>query len=146
MSSRRKQRHLREIHIESDNVGVQDFVLLEDFRNEEAFIDNLKQRFHKDLIYTYISNVVVSVNPYHQLPIYSPEHIRIYQNVNLYELPPHLFALADQAYRSMRDELLDQCILISGESGAGKTGMCLILTLMAELCFTDTFTVNCQFP
>ena len=78
----------------------------------------------------------VSVNPYCELSIYSSDHIRMYYNVNLYELPPHVFvpcaitlpsadprrfAIADQAYRSMRDELLDQCILISGESGAGKT-------------------------
>ncbi|EGD72824.1 MYO1C protein [Salpingoeca rosetta] len=118
---RRHGRHLRDIHSEADNVGVQDFVLLEDFQSEDAFIENLRVRFQKDLIYTYISNVVVSVNPYHQLPIYTPDYISIYQNVNLYELPPHVFALADQAYRSMRDELLDQCILISGESGAGKT-------------------------
>ncbi|EDQ89910.1 uncharacterized protein MONBRDRAFT_16848 [Monosiga brevicollis MX1] len=114
-------RALRETHCENDNVGVQDFVLLENFRNEDAFMNNLKQRFQKDIIYTYIGNVCVSVNPYHQLDIYSKDHIEMYQNVNLYELPPHIFAVADQAYRSMRDELLDQVILISGESGAGKT-------------------------
>ena len=45
----------------------------------------------------------------------------MYSNVNLYELPPHVYGVADQAYRAMRDELLDQCILITGESGAGKT-------------------------
>ena len=114
-------RPLRDLHAESDRVGVQDFVLLENYRSEEAFLDNLQQRFKADLIYTYIGNVCVSMNPYHQLSIYSDEHIKIYQNVNLYELPPHVFAVADQAYRSMREELLDQCILISGESGAGKT-------------------------
>jgi myosin-1 len=57
---------------------------------------------------SYIGNVCVSVNPYHQLDIYSNDHISIYQNMNLYELPPHVFAISDQAYRSMRDELLDQ--------------------------------------
>lgn len=118
----RNVRGLRETHSESDKVGVQDFVLLEDFRSEAAVLDNLERRFQADLIYSYIGSVCVSVNPYHSLAIYSDAHIGIYQNVNLYELPPHVFAVADQAYRSMRDELLDQCILISGESGAGKTG------------------------
>eukprot|EP00730_Choanoeca_flexa_P005614 TRINITY_DN11985_c2_g1_i12.p1 TRINITY_DN11985_c2_g1~~TRINITY_DN11985_c2_g1_i12.p1 ORF type:complete len:1164 (+),score=410.29 TRINITY_DN11985_c2_g1_i12:80-3571(+) len=114
-------RSLRQTHAESDEVGVQDFVMLEDFQNEDAFLDNLRQRFQQDLIYTYIGNVCVSVNPYHQLDIYTNEHIKVYQNMNLFELPPHVFAISDQAYRSMRDELLDQVILISGESGAGKT-------------------------
>ena len=86
-------RSLRHTHSEADNVGVQDFVLLDDFRSEDAFIENLKKRFNKDVIYTYISNVVISVNPYHQLSIYTPDYIRIYQNVNLYELPPHVYVL-----------------------------------------------------
>lgn len=116
-----RARPLRDLHAESDRVGVQDFVLLENYQSEDAFLENLRQRFQADLIYTYIGNVCVSMNPYHNLGIYSDKHIQIYQNVNLYELPPHVFAIADQAYRSMREELLDQCILISGESGAGKT-------------------------
>jgi myosin-1 len=134
----RHSRPLRDVHTESDRVGVQDFVLLENFQSEAAFLDNLQQRFKSDLIYTYIGNVCVSMNPYHQLPIYSDAHIKIYQNVNLYELPPHVFAVADQAYRSMREELLDQCILISGESGAGKTEASKKILQFLALTSTDT--------
>ena len=73
------------------------------------------------MIYTYIGSVCISVNPYRDVGIYSSEYCKMYSNVNLYELPPHVYGVADQAYRAMRDELLDQCILITGESGAGKT-------------------------
>ncbi|XP_015914196.2 unconventional myosin-Ic isoform X3 [Parasteatoda tepidariorum] len=104
-----------------DKVGVQDFVLLDDYTNENAFIGNLYKRFQENLIYTYIGPVVISVNPYQDLDLYSPEIIEQYQNVNFFELPPHIFAIADTAFRSMREECHDQCILISGESGAGKT-------------------------
>lgn len=104
-----------------DHTGVQDFVLLEDFTNPDAFVENLRKRFQEDLIYTYIGPVLVSVNPYHELDIYNNEVIKSYKNVNFYELPPHVFAIADASYRSMRGENRDQCILISGESGAGKT-------------------------
>ncbi|XP_031569195.1 unconventional myosin-Ic-like isoform X2 [Actinia tenebrosa] len=104
-----------------DKAGVQDFVLLEDFTSEDAFIDNLQKRYDSDLIYTYIGTVVVSVNPYQDLSLYTPEMIEKYRGENLYELPPHIYAISDEAYRSMKEERRDQCILISGESGAGKT-------------------------
>ncbi|XP_064613416.1 unconventional myosin-Ic-like [Liolophura sinensis] len=104
-----------------DIVGVQDFVLLEDFKSPEAFLSNLAKRFQANLIYTYIGPVLVSINPYKTLDIYNDEVIKTYRNVNFYELPPHIFAIADAAYRSMRGENRDQCVLISGESGAGKT-------------------------
>ncbi|KYN41072.1 Myosin-IB [Trachymyrmex septentrionalis] len=106
---------------ERDRVGVQDFVLLEDFRSESAFIDNLRKRFKENLIYTYIGQVLVSVNPYKKLPIYTPETILYYHGRNFFEAPPHIFALADTAYQSLAKENRDQCILISGESGSGKT-------------------------
>nr|XP_033321660.1 unconventional myosin IC isoform X1 [Megalopta genalis]XP_033321661.1 unconventional myosin IC isoform X1 [Megalopta genalis] len=106
---------------ERDRVGVQDFVLLEDFQSEAAFIDNLRKRFKEDLIYTYIGQVLVSVNPYKKLPIYDPATIQYYHGRNFFEAPPHIFALADTAYQSLSKENLDQCILISGESGSGKT-------------------------
>ncbi|XP_052824673.1 unconventional myosin-Ic isoform X1 [Octopus bimaculoides] len=104
-----------------DHVGLQDFVLLENFTDPDAFKLNLKKRFKENLIYTYIGPVLVSVNPYCQLDIYNNDIMQSYRNINFYELPPHIFAIADAAYRSMRGENRDQCVLISGESGAGKT-------------------------
>uniref|UniRef100_A0A4W3INN9 Myosin Ic, paralog b n=1 Tax=Callorhinchus milii TaxID=7868 RepID=A0A4W3INN9_CALMI len=104
-----------------DRVGVQDFVLLENYTSEAAFIENLRKRFKENLIYTYISSVLVSVNPYKELEIYTKQHMERYRGVNFYEVSPHIYAIADNSYRSMRSEKKDQCILISGESGAGKT-------------------------
>ncbi|XP_035288723.1 unconventional myosin-Ic-like isoform X1 [Anguilla rostrata] len=104
-----------------DRVGVQDFVLLENYTSEAAFIENLRKRFKENLIYTYIGSVLVSVNPYKELEIYSKQHMERYRGVNFYEVSPHIYAVSDNSYRSMRTERKDQCILISGESGAGKT-------------------------
>ncbi|XP_076456180.1 unconventional myosin-Ib-like isoform X2 [Babylonia areolata] len=112
--------HAGALQIFENNVGVSDAVLL-DPMTEEAFITNLKDRFHHQQIYTYIGNVVVSVNPYQKLPLYTHSVVEEYRSRNIYELPPHIYAIADDAYRSMRDRSLDQCIIISGESGSGKT-------------------------
>ncbi|XP_037936316.1 unconventional myosin IC isoform X2 [Teleopsis dalmanni] len=106
---------------ERDRVGVQDFVLLEDFENEEAFIDNLRKRFQENIIYTYIGPVLISVNPYKNLDIYSENHIKEYRNKHFFEIPPHIFAITDNAFRSLIEENQGQCVLISGESGSGKT-------------------------
>jgi len=102
------------------SVGISDMCLLEPL-NEENFIENLRQRFETNQIYTYIGNVVISVNPYTDLPMYSSDVIFDYRSRNIYELPPHIYAIADDAYRSMRDQNFDQCVIISGESGSGKT-------------------------
>ncbi|KAF9795843.1 hypothetical protein SFRURICE_003305 [Spodoptera frugiperda] len=107
--------------VHRERVGVQDFVLLEDFRSEAAFIDNLKKRFNENIIYTYIGNVLISVNPYKNLPIYTEEKTKLYYKKAFFEAPPHVFAIADNAYRSLVYEHREQCILISGESGSGKT-------------------------
>ncbi|XP_041864369.1 unconventional myosin-Ic isoform X2 [Melanotaenia boesemani] len=104
-----------------DRVGVQDFVLLENYNSEAAFIENLRRRFRENLIYTYIGSVLVSVNPYKELEIYSKQQMERYRGVSFYEISPHIYALSDNTYRAMRTERKDQCILISGESGAGKT-------------------------
>ncbi|XP_017042747.1 unconventional myosin ID [Drosophila ficusphila] len=100
--------------------GVQDFVLL-DHVSMEKFMDNLRKRFQVGSIYTYIGEVCVSMNPYRQMNIYDPETIRKYKGRELFENPPHLFAIADAAYRVLKQRQQDTCILISGESGAGKT-------------------------
>ncbi|KAM6983875.1 unconventional myosin-Ic-like isoform 1-T2 [Tautogolabrus adspersus] len=104
-----------------DRVGVQDFVLLENYNSEAAFIENLRRRFRENLIFTYIGSVLVSVNPYKELEIFSKPQMERYRGVSFYEISPHIYALSDNTYRAMRTERKDQCILISGESGAGKT-------------------------
>lgn len=118
-----------------DRVGVQDFVLLENFTSEAAFIENLRRRFRENLIYTYIGPVLVSVNPYRDLQIYTRQHMERYRGVSFYEVPPHLFAVADTVYRALRTERRDQAVMISGESGAGKTEATKrLLQFYAETC------------
>lgn len=104
-----------------DRIGVPDAILLEDYLSEKVFIDNLRKRYKENIIYTYIGQVLVSVNPYKDLGLYTAELLEKYRNVNFYEVPPHVFAITENAYRAMVSEVTDNCILISGESGAGKT-------------------------
>ncbi|XP_017477184.1 PREDICTED: myosin-IB isoform X2 [Rhagoletis zephyria] len=118
--SANRPRMERGLH-DRDRAGVQDFVLLENIQSEEAFIGNLRKRFQENLIYTYIGQVLISVNPYKQLPIYSENDIKEYRNKHFYEMPPHIFAVTDNAFRSLIEENKGQCVLISGESGSGKT-------------------------
>ncbi|XP_053183966.1 unconventional myosin-Ib isoform X1 [Scomber japonicus] len=115
-------------------IGVGDMVLLEPL-SEESFLENLRKRFDHSEIYTYIGSVVISMNPYRSLPIYTPDKVEEYRNRNFYELSPHIYALADEAYRSLRDQDKDQCILITGESGAGKTEASkLVMSYVAAVC------------
>ncbi|KAM6422890.1 unconventional myosin-Ih isoform 1-T1 [Liasis olivaceus] len=107
--------------IARDRVGVQDFVLLDAHTSESAFLDNLRKRYRENLIYTYIGTLLVSVNPYKELDIYTVKQMEQYKGVNFFELPPHIYAIADNAYRVMCTEYNNHFILISGESGAGKT-------------------------
>lgn len=74
-------------------------------------------RFEKGRIYTYIGEVVVSVNPYRAMNIYSRDTIEQYKGRELYERPPHLFAIADAAYKAMKRRNKDTCIVISGNMG-----------------------------
>uniref|UniRef100_A0AAR2J5M6 Unconventional myosin-Ib n=1 Tax=Pygocentrus nattereri TaxID=42514 RepID=A0AAR2J5M6_PYGNA len=115
-------------------IGVGDMVLLEPL-SEETFIENLHKRFEHNEIYTYIGSVVISMNPYKSLPIFTADKVEEYRNRNFYELSPHIYALADEAYRSLRDQDKDQCILITGESGAGKTEASkLVMSYVAAVC------------
>ncbi|XP_073407296.1 unconventional myosin-Ig-like isoform X1 [Dendrobates tinctorius] len=105
---------------ESLEFGKADFVLLDNVTMKD-FMANLKLRFQCGRIYTYIGEVVVSVNPYKHMELYGKEMIEYYRGRELYERPPHLYAIADAAYKAMKRRAKDTCIVISGESGAGKT-------------------------
>lgn len=73
-------------------------------------------RFEKGKIYSYIGEVVVSVNPYRAMNIYGRDTIEQYRGRELYERPPHLFAIADAAYKAMKRRNKDTCIVISGNT------------------------------
>ncbi|XP_074254143.1 unconventional myosin-VI isoform X5 [Saimiri boliviensis] len=92
------------------------------YLNEATLLHNIKVRYSKDRIYTYVANILIAVNPYFDIPkIYSSETIKSYQGKSLGTRPPHVFAIADKAFRDMKVLKMSQSVIISGESGAGKT-------------------------
>nr|KAF6398725.1 myosin XVA [Molossus molossus] len=114
--------------------GVEDMTQLEDLQ-ETTVLSNLKTRFERNLIYqTYIGSILVSVNPYRMFGIYGLEQVQQYSGRALGENPPHLFAIANLAFAKMLDAKQNQCIMISGESGSGKTEATkLILRYLATI-------------
>ncbi|XP_069411571.1 unconventional myosin-VIIa isoform X5 [Ovis canadensis] len=125
-------RHIKPMHPTSVH-GVEDMIRLGDL-NEAGILRNLLIRYRDHLIYTYTGSILVAVNPYQLLSIYSPEHIRQYTNKKIGEMPPHIFAIADNCYFNMKRNSRDQCCIISGESGAGKTESTkLILQFLAAI-------------
>lgn len=91
------------------------------YLNEASVVYNLSRRYADDLIYTYSGLFLVAVNPYRQLPIYNDKTISKYHKAHRDELPPHIYALTDLALRSLMEVSENQSILVTGESGAGKT-------------------------
>ncbi|KAK6360451.1 hypothetical protein TWF730_006593 [Orbilia blumenaviensis] len=89
--------------------------------NEASVVHNLHMRYQSDLIYTYSGLFLVTVNPYCPLPIYTNEYIEMYKDRSRDETQPHIFAISDAAFRNLLDERENQSILVTGESGAGKT-------------------------
>ncbi|KAL8326077.1 hypothetical protein RB597_009067 [Gaeumannomyces tritici] len=89
--------------------------------NEASVVHNLYTRYQSDLIYTYSGLFLVTVNPYCPLPIYTNEYINMYKGRSREDTKPHIFAMADEAFRNLVDEGFNQSILVTGESGAGKT-------------------------
>uniref|UniRef100_A0A665TKD2 Myosin X, like 1 n=1 Tax=Echeneis naucrates TaxID=173247 RepID=A0A665TKD2_ECHNA len=101
--------------------GVEDMSALAEL-HEAAIMHNLYQRYQKDSIYTNIGSILAAVNPYKQISgLYDPERVDRYSKHQLGELPPHIFAVANECYRCIWKRHDSQCVLISGESGAGKT-------------------------
>ncbi|XP_066530593.1 unconventional myosin-XV [Hoplias malabaricus] len=100
--------------------GIEDMTQLEEL-HEAVVLLNLRKRFERELIYTYIGSILVAVNPYKMYNIYGTDMVLQHKGHALGENPPHLFAIANAAYTEMMDAKQNQCIVISGESGAGKT-------------------------
>ncbi|CAB1317059.1 unnamed protein product [Coregonus sp. 'balchen'] len=88
---------------------------------EDTILAALRLRFYKHNIYTYARGILVAINPFKFLPIYNPKYITMYNNQPLGKLSPHIFAMADVAYHTMLKKQENQCVVISGESGSGKT-------------------------
>ncbi|CAH0558642.1 unnamed protein product [Brassicogethes aeneus] len=92
------------------------------FLNEGSLLNNIRQRYYKNKIYSYVANILIAVNPYKDIPeLYSSTALKSYLGKSLGERPPHVFAIADKAYRDMKVLRQSQSIIVSGESGAGKT-------------------------
>ncbi|XP_006823684.1 unconventional myosin-Ia-like [Saccoglossus kowalevskii] len=111
--------------------------------DENILLEELRYRYGKDQIYTYVGDILVAINPFRDIGIYDKKYSDLYKHGKKSTLPPHLFAIADSAYQSMMGLLpsrdRNQCIVISGESGAGKTESTkLIIKQIIELCKGNT--------
>ncbi|KAG5852504.1 hypothetical protein ANANG_G00063130 [Anguilla anguilla] len=101
--------------------GVEDMSTLAEL-HEAAIMHNLYHRYQKDHIYTNIGSILAAVNPYKPIAgLYDLAAVELYSQHHLGELPPHIFAVANECYRCLWKRHDSQCVLISGESGAGKT-------------------------
>ncbi|KAK2455194.1 myosin-6 [Trifolium repens] len=106
---------------EAPPCGVDDMTRLA-YLHEPGVLDNLRSRYDINEIYTYTGNILIAVNPFIRLPhLYDSHMMAQYKGAGFGELSPHPFAIADSAYRLMINEGISQSILVSGESGAGKT-------------------------
>ncbi|XP_065192993.1 unconventional myosin-X-like [Sycon ciliatum] len=121
--------------------GVEDMATLSDL-HEAAILYNIKLRYSKDMIYTYIGSILSAVNPYKSIgDLYSDDLIKRYTKQHLGELPPHIYAIANEAYQSLWRQAENQCVLISGESGAGKTESTkFILSFLSEMSLSHAET------
>ncbi|XP_074106352.1 myosin heavy chain isoform X17 [Cotesia typhae] len=91
------------------------------YLNDASVLHNLKQRYYHKLIYTYSGLFCVAINPYKRYPVYTTRCAKLYRGKRRSEVPPHIFAISDGAYVNMLTNSENQSMLITGESGAGKT-------------------------
>ncbi|KAJ6941590.1 myosin-6 [Populus alba x Populus x berolinensis] len=106
---------------EAPPCGVDDMTKLA-YLHEPGVLQNLRSRYDMNEIYTYVGNILIAVNPFTKLPhLYNSHMMAQYKGASFGELSPHPFAVADASYRLMMNEGISQSILVSGESGAGKT-------------------------
>ncbi|GAB7354758.1 hypothetical protein MBLNU459_g5162t3 [Dothideomycetes sp. NU459] len=107
--------------------------------NEASVVHNLAMRYQAELIYTYSGLFLVTVNPYCPLPIYGRDYINMYKGRSREDTKPHIFAMADEAFRNLVDEGANQSILVTGESGAGKTeNTKKVIQYLAAVATSDT--------
>ncbi|KAJ5689505.1 Myosin type-2 heavy chain 2 [Penicillium macrosclerotiorum] len=107
--------------------------------NEASVVHNLHTRYQSDLIYTYSGLFLVTINPYCPLPIYTNEYVKMYKGRGREETRPHIFAMADEAFRNLVEEGENQSILVTGESGAGKTeNTKKVIQYLAAVATSDT--------
>ncbi|XP_033915005.3 myosin-IIIa-like isoform X1 [Acipenser ruthenus] len=99
---------------------VDDLASLE-ILDENTVTEQLQNRYSKEKIYTYVGDILIAVNPFQKMDLYAPQYTKMYIGAKRTANPPHIFAVADIAYQSLVSYNADQCIVISGESGAGKT-------------------------
>eukprot|EP00096_Caligus_rogercresseyi_P001057 TRINITY_DN1165_c0_g1_i1.p1 TRINITY_DN1165_c0_g1~~TRINITY_DN1165_c0_g1_i1.p1 ORF type:complete len:1290 (+),score=487.80 TRINITY_DN1165_c0_g1_i1:159-4028(+) len=98
-----------------DNCGLM-------YLNEATLLHNVRVRYGLDKIYTYVANILIAINPYKEIKgLYSSQTVAAYRGKSLGTLPPHIFAIADKAFRDMKVLKRSQSVVVSGESGAGKT-------------------------
>ncbi|XP_068804740.1 myosin-IIIb [Struthio camelus] len=121
--ARHERIHTRRLyHVDgADKYSLDDDLVNLEVLDEDTIIRQLQKRYADLQIYTYVGDILIALNPFQNLSIYSPQFSKLYHGVKRSSNPPHIFASADAAYQSMVTSSKDQCIIISGESGAGKT-------------------------
>ena len=110
--------HVHECYIDSLNPAIDDLINISEL-NEMSILHNLRMRYKQDKIYTSISSILISVNPFKKLPLYTAAVLDEYRG-GYYGKAPHVFGIAYNAFHNMLDNNTDQAVVISGESGAGK--------------------------
>ncbi|KAM6919105.1 unconventional myosin-X [Xenentodon cancila] len=124
--------------------GVEDMATLEDL-HDGAIMHNLFLRYQQRHIYTYIGSILAAVNPYQSLPgLYDRPAVELYSRHHVGEISPHIFAIANECYRSLWKRLQNQCVLISGESGAGKTESTKLILRFLSAMSQLSLEVSCR--